>query len=59
MTALHYMLKKGSDLAHVAMVVRHGARGDIADKSGKTAIDILSRKKDAGWRELAEQLAQR
>ena len=57
MTALHYMLKKGSDAKHVAMVVRHGARGDIPDKSGATAIDILRKKRDPALRKLAEALA--
>ncbi|MEI9993777.1 MAG: hypothetical protein WDM91_04210 [Rhizomicrobium sp.] len=59
MTALHYMLKKNSDAGHIAMVVRYGARGDIPDGTGKTAIDILRRKKAAALRELAEQLAAR
>jgi hypothetical protein len=57
MTALHYMLKKASDKKHIAMVVRHAARGDIKDKAGKTAIDILRRKKDPALRQFAEELA--
>ncbi|MEJ0025711.1 MAG: hypothetical protein WDN01_06760 [Rhizomicrobium sp.] len=57
MTALHYMLKKGSDTRHIAMVVRHGARGDIPDKTGVTAVDILRRKRDPGLRKLADELA--
>ena len=56
MTALHYMLKKGSDPKHIAMVVRHGARGDIPDKKGVTAIDLLRRKRDPGLRKLADAL---
>ncbi len=59
MTALHYMLKKASDAKHIAMAVRHGARGDIKDKSGKTVIDILRRKRDPVLRRIAEQLAAR
>jgi hypothetical protein len=59
MTALHYMLKKGSDKKHIAMLVAHGARGDIADKAGVTAIDILRRKKDPDLRKLADRLAVR
>jgi hypothetical protein len=59
MTALHMMLKKNSDAKHIAMVVRHGARGDIPDRQGKTAIDLLSRKKDPDLRELAAVLAAR
>jgi uncharacterized protein len=57
MTALHYMLKKNSDKKHIAMVVAGGARGDIADKAGATAIDILRRKKDPDLRKLAEVIA--
>jgi hypothetical protein len=56
MTALHYMLKKGSEAKHFQMFVRHGARGDIPDAGGRTAIDILRRKKDPVFRALAEQL---
>jgi len=59
MTALHYMLKKNSDPKHIAMVVRHGARGDIKDKAGATAIDILRRKRDPALRKLADVLAAR
>jgi hypothetical protein len=59
MTALHMMLKKDSDKKHIAMVVRLGARGDIRDKAGVTAIDILRRKKDPDLRKLAEVLSAR
>jgi ankyrin repeat protein len=57
MTALHYMLKKGSDRKHFAMVVAHGARGDIPDAAGVTAIELLARKKDPAFRRMAETLA--
>ncbi len=53
-TALHLMLKKGSDPKAIAMVIRHGARGDIPDREGKTARDILSRKRDPALRALAD-----
>jgi hypothetical protein len=53
-TALHLMLKKGSDPAAIAMVIRHGARGDIPDREGKTAREILSRKRDPALRALAD-----
>ena len=53
-TALHLMLKKGSDSAQVAMVIRHGARGDIPDLDGKTAREILRRKHDPQLRALAD-----
>lgn len=59
LTALHMMLKKNSDPKHIAMVVRYGARGDIKDKAGATAIDILRRKKDPALRKLADVLAAR
>lgn len=56
MTALHLMLKKNSDPAAIRMVAAHGARGDIPGPDGRTAIDILSRKKDPQLRALADQL---
>jgi ankyrin repeat protein len=56
MTALHYMLKKGSDKKHFSMLLRHGARGDIPSKNGQTAADIMARKRDPAFREMAEQL---
>lgn len=59
MTALHYMLKKGSDLRHFRMFVAHGARGDIPDAAGRTAIDLLRRKRDPGFHEIAEGLRSR
>ena len=57
MTALHYMLKKGSDIAHFRLFARFGARGDIPDADGRTAADILRRKKDPEFRRLADALA--
>jgi len=57
MTALHYMLKKGSDKKHFAMLLAHGARGDIVNAEGITAIDLLSRKKDPAFRRMSQQLA--
>jgi hypothetical protein len=53
-TALHLMLKKGSAPVHLAMVIRHGARGDIPDREGKTAREILGRKRDPTLRALAD-----
>jgi ankyrin repeat protein len=58
MTALHYMLKKGSDKKHIAMVIKYGARGDIENKDGVTAADIMAEKKDPDYRRLAAQLKQ-
>ena len=58
-TALHQMLKKGSAVRALAIVVEHGARGDIRDAEGQTALDILSRKRDPAFRELAARLKAR
>ena len=55
-TALHYMLRKGSDLRHFRMLAGFGARGDIPDAEGRTAAAILARKRDPAFRKLAEQL---
>ena len=57
MTALHYMLKKSSDRRHFAMLLAHGARGDIGNAEGVTAVDLMSRKKDPAFRGMAEKLA--
>lgn len=57
MTALHYMLKKNSDLRHFRMFAAFGARGDIPDRNGSTAAAILSRKRDPAFHAVATQLA--
>ena len=57
MTALHYMLKKGSDKRYFPMLIAAGAHGDIADSKGVTAVEIMRRKKDPDFRRMAEQLA--
>ena len=57
MTALHYMLKKNSDTAHFALLVEHGARGDIPDPSGKTAAEIMGRKRDPDFKRMAAALS--
>lgn len=51
-TALHYMLKKRSDAAHVRMFLEHGASLDLPDRDGVTARDMLSRSRDPGYRKL-------
>ncbi len=56
-TALHLMLKKGSPPEALAMVIRHGARGDIPGPDGKTAREILARKRDPAYRALADAFA--
>ncbi len=59
MTALHYMLRKNSDKAHVRMLVDHGARGDIPDPRGVTAADAMGRKRDPEFKRMAEELRRR
>jgi ankyrin repeat protein len=56
MTALHYMLKKGSDKKHIEMVIRYGARGDIKNKEGVTAVQLLEKKRDPDFKRMAERL---
>lgn len=56
MTALHYMLKKGSEFEHFEMLAKFGARGDIADRNGVTAAEVMARKKDPRFRTLAERI---
>lgn len=58
MTALHMMLKKGSEARHFLPFVRHGARGDIPDASGRTAVEMLRRKRDPDYRAIADQLVE-
>jgi ankyrin repeat protein len=57
MTALHYMLKKGSDKRHIKMLVDHGARGDLKNKDGMTAAQIMMKKKDPDYRAMAPRLS--
>jgi ankyrin repeat protein len=54
MTALHYMLKKGTDKKHVRMVLGYGARTDIENKAGATAAAIMMRKKDHDFRRMLQ-----
>ena len=56
LTALHLMLKKGSDEAQFESLIRRGARGDIPGPDGKTAIQIMRRKRDLDFQRLAEAL---
>jgi hypothetical protein len=57
MTALHYMLKKGSPEKHFHAVLAHGARGDLPSRDGVTAAGVMARKRSPGFREMAAQLA--
>jgi len=54
-TALHDVLAKRRDIAHVRMLVRYGARADIKDGKGVTAAEIMRRKRDPAFHELARQ----
>jgi ankyrin repeat protein len=53
MTALHYLLKKGSDIKHIRMLIKYGARTDIQNAAGDTAGAIMRRKRDPAFRALA------
>jgi ankyrin repeat protein len=57
MTALHYMLKKGSDKKHLRTMIRYGARGDVKDAGGATAAEIMMRKRDPEFHAMAEELS--
>lgn len=57
MTALHYMLKKGSALEHFKMLIRFKPHGDLPDRSGNTAYAILQRKRSPDFRRLAARLS--
>src|SRR5262245_13098323 len=56
MTALHYVLKKGSDKRRIRMLIKYGARGDIKNGSGVTAAEIMMRKRDPEFHEMAGRL---
>jgi hypothetical protein len=56
-TALHMMLKKGSDPRWFEVLAAYGARGDVPGPDGRAAVEIMRRKKDPGLRALAGQLA--
>jgi ankyrin repeat protein len=56
-TALHLMLKKGMPPEHFEMFVAARARRDIPGPDGKSAIDLMKRKKDPVWHGLADRLA--
>jgi ankyrin repeat protein len=55
LTALHLMLKKNTDLAWLEMVVAHGARGDLPGPDGRTAIEIMRKKRDPRYQALADR----
>ena len=55
-TALHYLLKKNADIAFFELMAEAGARGGIPGPDGRTAIDILKRKRDAAFHDIADRL---
>ena len=55
-TALHAILKNGSDLRHLRTEVDRGSRGGTPDAQGRTAIDMLPCKRDLAWQRLADRL---
>jgi len=57
MTALHYMLKKGSPERHFRMLLAHGARGDLPDGTGVTVAAAMARKRAPAFRRMAALLA--
>ena len=57
MTALSYTLKKASDVRHFRMLVHYGARGDLPGGDGRTAKQILARKRSPVFRGLGKRLA--
>lgn len=57
MTALHYMLKKDSEVKHLRMVIEHGACGDLPNKGGVTVAQLLQRKRGADYAKLLAQLS--
>jgi ankyrin repeat protein len=57
MTALHHMLKKGSDHKHLRMLAKYRPRTDIPNRDGVTAAEIMGRKRDPFFRELAAALS--
>lgn len=57
MTPLHYLLKKGSDKKYLRMLIKYGARGDVKNENGATAADIMMRKRDSEFRDIAVQLS--
>lgn len=55
-TSLHLMLRKGSAIGQLRLFALHGARGDIPDANGRTAAEIMRRKRDPAFRALADEL---
>jgi ankyrin repeat protein len=56
-TPLHCLLKKGAHPKQVRMLIEHGAIVDVRNVAGKSAAEIIARKRDPAYRRLAAQLA--
>jgi uncharacterized protein len=56
MTALHHMLKRPRPERQFLTLIEHGARGDLPNRDGVTAAQIMSRKRSPGFRRMAEGL---
>ena len=56
MTALHYMLKKDSDKRHFEMLMRYSPHGDIPNREGRTAAELMAKKRDQDFRAMAREL---
>lgn len=55
-TPLHIALRKRRDKSLVELLVDHGARGDIKDGKGETAGELMRRRRDPAFREMARRL---
>jgi ankyrin repeat protein len=48
-TALHLVLKKGSERRHVEMLLRHGADPTIRSRDGTRPLDLVRGRRDKTW----------
>jgi hypothetical protein len=53
-TALHCMLKKGSDKKYIRMFLGYGAKTDIKNNAGVTAAAIMMKKRDPDFRRMLQ-----
>lgn len=56
-TPMHRVLAKGMDKRFFRLLIDHGARGDIPDRDGRTAMGIMRRKRDPVFQRFALLLA--
>ena len=52
LTALHLVLKKGSDPRHVEMLLRHGADPTITSRDGRSPLDLVRNRRDRTYLDL-------